>query len=143
VINVQSSAFNSADEGACVVNLGVAPAPWIDREIATGHLVPAARDRLSAHDCPWTTRLHAHSKTDPDDERWWHYRDEASAVLVVETIVAALRQSWLSTLDALLDPDELRRRLREEDPGSEALREDPEEVDGFLRGTHRPLEPPR
>lgn len=54
VINVQSSAFNSADEGACVVNLGVAPAPWIDREIATGHLVPAARDRLSAHDCPWT-----------------------------------------------------------------------------------------
>ncbi|WP_316308688.1 hypothetical protein, partial [Clavibacter michiganensis] len=90
--------------------------------------MPAARDRLSAHDCLWAIRLHAQSETDPGHERWWHYRDEASAVLVVETIVAALQQSWLSTLDALLDPDELRRRFLEEDPGFEALREDPEEV---------------
>lgn len=140
VINVQSSAFNSVDEGACVVNLGVAPAPWIDREVGAGQLTVAARDGLKADECLWVLRLHAQSSTDPDEELWWDYRDEASAVQVAETIVSALQQNWLSTLDSLLNHHEMRRRLLAEDPGFEQIREDPEEIEAFLRKVDRPPE---
>lgn len=133
VINVQSSAFNSADEGACVVNLGVAPAPWIDREVAAGHVTLASRDRPKADECLWVLRLHAQSSTDPNDERWWDYRDEDSALHMAAAMLLALQQRWFATLDALLDRDEMRRRLIAGDTGFERLLEDPDTIEAFLR----------
>ncbi|WP_416393792.1 MULTISPECIES: DUF4304 domain-containing protein [unclassified Curtobacterium] len=140
VINVQSSAFNSADEGACVVNLGVAPVPWIDREAAVGHVTSAPRPRLKADECLWVLRLHAQSSTDPDDERWWSYCDEASAVRVAEAIVRALQQDWFFTLDSLLDHHEICGRLFVGDPGFDRLQEEPEEIAALLRQPGRPPE---
>lgn len=135
VVNVQSSAFNTADEGACVLNLGVAPAPWIDREVSLRHVTPARRDHLKADDCLWVLRVHAQSSTDPDNERWWHYRDEDSALRVAEAMVLALEQYWLATIEALLDHDEIRRRLVAGDPGFDRVPEDPKEINAILAGS--------
>ncbi|WP_141399181.1 DUF4304 domain-containing protein [Curtobacterium sp. 'Ferrero'] len=133
VITVQSSAWNSADSGSCVVNLGVAPRPWLDRELLAGDSAPGRRDRPGASECLWWCRVHPQTSIDPHREQWWCYHDEPSAQQVAEAIVTALESTWFATLDALLVPDEFRRRLLAGDPGFEMWGDDPSELDGLLR----------
>lgn len=132
VITVQASAFNSANDGRCIVNLGAAPRRWIEGAGTAPRLVSAGQIAPKAHECLWNLRLHAQSSTAPESEVWWSYRDEASALQVADSIVEALETTWYDVLDDLLTPDGIRRRAHDGDPGFIWFEDAPSEVEEFL-----------
>ena len=143
VINVQSSAFNDPDDGTCVVNLGVAPRPWIEGAIPALGLAPVSSADLKPNDCLWSLRLHAQTSAAPEDERWWAYQDRPSAVRVAEAIVAALESEWFGVLDELLTREGMGRRLLDGDPGFAHLEDRTRQIAAFLHQMDPPPEPSR
>lgn len=111
VVNVQSSSFSSAAELRCVINLAVAPQPWLDwSEVKFGRPIKSVKES----DGLWRDRLHA---TDPrvmtGGEPWWGVSEAISARLSAEDMVEQLKTKGLPTLERLLDREAFVNTVRD------------------------------
>ncbi|KNX37102.1 DUF4304 domain-containing protein [Luteipulveratus halotolerans] len=103
VVHIQTSMWNTSSELECIVNLAVAPEPWIrwwrdfDNEI-TGDV-----SRIHEDAGLYRTRLQP-TGTSAEFERWWRVTDEVSATDAVQDMVRQLEQTGWPLLDALLSP---------------------------------------
>ena len=112
VVNVQSSVSSRAKRARCVVNIAVAPRPWVQWCAYSGidsKLISAAsglyRDRLYP------------SGSVLDNEVWWELSTQAEASLVAADIVRQLQANGLPRLKALLDRANLLQSMRDHDLG--------------------------
>ncbi|MBO9703966.1 MAG: DUF4304 domain-containing protein [Arthrobacter sp.] len=109
VVNVQSSISSTAEHLKCIINVAVAPEPWLRWESAllgsaTSRTVSEAsglyRDRISPAGGP------------PDHETWWEVTDDASALSAVADMVSQLEVSGWPILDRLLRPGGMLSQIR-------------------------------
>lgn len=115
VVNVQSSSFSSAEEVLCVVNLAVAPEPWLDWSAERfGKPVKAVKESNGL----WRDRLHAQdTRVLRGGEPWWGVRDAATARLSADDMVEQLHTTGLPRLERLLQREQFVKTLREGDLG--------------------------
>lgn len=115
VVNVQSSSFSSAEEVLCVVNLAVAPKPWLDwSEVRFGKPVKAVKES----DGLWRDRLHATDRrVSRGGEPWWGVRDTLTAGLAADDMAEQLQTTALPLLEGLLDRDQFIKTVRGGDLG--------------------------
>ena len=116
VVNVQSSSFSSRSEVTCVINLAVAPQPWLAwHAVQLGKPVPKSPKE---YDGLWRDRLHATDEVKSrGGEAWWSVRDDSSAQKAVENMVGGLTMTALPRLSELLDREGLIRSVRQGDLG--------------------------
>ena len=115
VINIQSSSWSTSDQLRCVVNLAVAPEPWLrwERE-HLGAVVPkAVTESLGLY----RERLHP-SGTPAGTDGWWEVdADTQSAFGAASDMVAQLRESGWHVLDRMLAPGGMLEQVRNGDLG--------------------------
>lgn len=116
IVNVQSSSSSNRTEVLCVVNLAIAPDPWLDwRSVQLGK--PRSKS-LKEHDGLWRQRMYPTvSARVRGSEEWWAVRDTQSAELAVHDMVEGLRTSALPRLRELLTRQGLIASVREGDLG--------------------------
>ena len=114
IINVQSSSFSNRDEVKCLINLALAPRPWLEWTAAQREeqVTPSPKE----YDGLWRDRLHP-SRPTGSVERWWSVRDASSAVDATADMLRALDASGLPLLDALLDRSGMIAAVRAGDLG--------------------------
>ncbi|KQO64537.1 DUF4304 domain-containing protein [Curtobacterium sp. Leaf261] len=115
VINMQMSAYGSAWDSSCVVNLSVEVVPWA--EMTAARMGIGTRQLLHSPGGLWHRRLTPSEASDDGPEQWWSVTDEASARFVVEDVVAQLEDRWFGVLDDLLAPGGMLRQVRSGDLG--------------------------
>jgi len=115
VVNVQSSSFSSAAEVLCIINLAVAPRPWLEwSEVKFGRPVKSVK----ASDGLWRDRVHATDRrVMRGGEPWWGVTDATSARLTADDMVEQLQTAGLPMLERLLHREEFVRTVREGDLG--------------------------
>lgn len=115
VVNVQSSSFSSAEEVLCVINVAVAPKPWLDwSEVRLGRPVKAVKESHGL----WRNRVHARdSRVVRGGEPWWGVSDATTAQLAADDMVEQLQAGALPLLNRLLRRDEFLKTLRQGDLG--------------------------
>jgi hypothetical protein len=104
---VQSSQWNSAESIHCVVNVGAAPAPWL--EFSHARNGGRAKTFSPASGIFWT-RLGPGSA---DDDVWWEIRDESDAAVVASEIGNRMTKTGFPLLAELLDRRLLTQRIRD------------------------------
>lgn len=114
VVNVQSSVSSSASAARCIVNVAVAPAPWLD-------LLAVQRGRpvtsVGQADGLYWDRVHP-SPTAPQAEGWWVVTGFADADVVAHDLVRRLQSPvGFSLLTDLLDRGRLLEHVRAGDLG--------------------------
>ena len=110
VVNVQSSAFSSADHLRCVVNLAFAPEPWLRwRAEDVGARMPK---RVTEYLGLYRSRLHP-AGTPSGADGWWEVRDSDSATAAVADMIAQLDREGWPTLGRMFSREALMARLRE------------------------------
>ncbi|WP_394552532.1 DUF4304 domain-containing protein [Agromyces sp. MMS24-JH15] len=122
IVKVQSSMFSSAGLLPCVVNLSLAPTPWVDRILEKAVRRPKT---IGESYGMYRRRLHP-TGAPPVIDTWWEITSEDAAADAVHDMVAQLRADGLPTLDRLLDRSNLLATIRAHDLGFPA---DPEEAD--------------
>ena len=100
VVNVQSSSSSSAAHLRCIINLAVAPAPWLAWE--RSRLGPGAPKSIDEAMGLFRDRLHPSGPAEGVG-RWWDVYDEASARAVADDMVAQLTARAWPVLQRLLD----------------------------------------
>jgi len=114
IINIESSSRNTPERCRCVVNISVAPEPWLRRQGARlPHGLPKAipeslglsRDRLHPDGTPAGV------------DGWWEITDSTSAQAVADDIVGQLSRGGWATLDRLLNRSEILAQVRTGDLG--------------------------
>lgn len=113
VVNVQSSSWNTAECARCVINLAVAPAPWLDwmRE-SLGSLPKSVNESLGLY----RDRLHP-AGTPPGADVWWQISSDSNARLAADDMVVQLAEHGWPTLTRLLNRQTLVDSIRAGDLG--------------------------
>ncbi|WP_420485490.1 DUF4304 domain-containing protein [Intrasporangium calvum] len=114
IVNVQMSAWNSAETARVYVNLAVVPAPWWDwTRLDLG--IPDGKAPLEQHGL-YRDRLEPleTERARPDS---WTCSDEESAQEAVKDLVGRLTEHGLPLLDRLLDRDRMVEAVRRSDLG--------------------------
>ncbi|WP_203704834.1 DUF4304 domain-containing protein [Asanoa iriomotensis] len=99
VVNVQSSPYSTSQSLSCVINLAVAPEPWLrwQHEERGNDMPKAVPEYLGLY----RERLHPAGTPDGVDG-WWEVTDEESAVAVAADMVVQLEAAGWPVLDRLL-----------------------------------------
>lgn len=111
IVNIQSSSGSSAERLRCLVNVSVAPEPWL-RWFA--HDLPRAMPKNVGESFGlYRDRLHP-SGTPAGSDVWWEVTDTATAVAVAvaEGMVHQLESSGWPLLDRLLEPGQMLAQIR-------------------------------
>ncbi|MFF8478606.1 DUF4304 domain-containing protein [Streptomyces sp. NPDC015414] len=113
VVNVQSSSASTARSVLCVINLAVAPAPWLDwMRAALGSLPKSINESLGLY----RARLHPDG-TPVGRDGWWEISSERDARAAAADMVVQLADHGLPTLTRLLDRQALLGSIRAGDLG--------------------------
>jgi hypothetical protein len=108
VVNVQSSQYSSSEKVRCVINLAVAPAPWLASLRETHRSLPkAVRESLGLY----RDRLHP-AGTPPGYDAWWEIGDEREAVAAAHDMVEQLAVGGWPVLERMLDRQAMLEQLR-------------------------------
>jgi Domain of unknown function (DUF4304) len=112
-VNVQSSSWSTAESLRCVINLAVAPAPWLDwlREWR-GSLPKSVTEPLGL----WRDRLHP-AGTPAGTDRWWQVSSDSDARAAAADMVAQLAEHGWPALTRLLNRQALLDSIRSGDLG--------------------------
>lgn len=109
VVNVQSSSFSSAEHLKCVINLAVAPEPWLRwSRVKLGTGMPKSVTEFLGL---YRKRLHPDG-TKPGWDVWWEITDGASATSAVADMVVQLDAAGWPVLDRLLRPENMLEQVR-------------------------------
>lgn len=113
VVNVQSSRWNTAEHVSCVINLAVAPAPWLDwqRELLGG-LPKWVSEPLGLY----RDRLYP-AGTPAGVDAWWQISTDRDARLAAADMVVQLADHGWPTLTRLLNRQALLDSIRAGDLG--------------------------
>lgn len=113
VVNVQSSSWSTAESLRCVINLAVAPAPWLDwlREWR-GSLPKSINESLGLY----RDRLHP-AGTPAGADGWWQVSSDSDARAAATDMVAQLAGHGWPTLTRLLNRQALLDSIRWGDLG--------------------------
>lgn len=109
VVNVQSSSFSSAEHLKCVINLAVAPEPWL--RWSRVKLGPGMPKSVTESLGLYRERLHPDG-TKPGWDAWWEITDAASAAAAVADMVVQLDVAGWPVLDRLLNPESMLEQVR-------------------------------
>jgi hypothetical protein len=108
VMNVQSSSFSSAEHVKCVINLAVAPEPWLRwSRVKLGSGMPKSVTESLAL---YRERLHPEG-TAAGWDVWWEITDAASATSAAADMVIQLDVAGWPVLDRLLRPESMLEQL--------------------------------
>ena len=119
IVNVQSSFSSTRENLRCVINLSLAPKPWLDW---LAHSLRRAPKNVSESHGLYRQRLHP-STAPKDHDVWWEIASERDAANAADDMVAALDSIGLPLLSRLLSRDQLWKQITEQDLG-------------FVRGPH-------
>ena len=113
VVNVQSSRWSTAESLRCVINLAVAPAPWLDwmRE-SLGSLPKSVTVPLGL----WRDRLHP-AGTLAGTGQWWLIHSDSDARAAATDMTAQLADHGWPALTRLLNRQALLDSIRSGDLG--------------------------
>lgn len=101
VVNVQSSSFSTSEELRCVINLAVAPEPWLAFEASQmDKPVPKA---VKEYHGLFRDRLEPSARDPRGSESWWRVGDARTAKAAAEDMAERLEADGLGRLDDLLD----------------------------------------
>lgn len=109
VVNVQSSSFSSAEHLKCVINLAVAPEPWL--RWSRVNLGPGMPKSITEALGLYRERLHPEG-TAPGQDVWWEITDAASAMSAVADMVIQLDVAGWPVLERLLRPESMLEQVR-------------------------------
>lgn len=109
VMNVQSSSYSSAEHLKCVINLAVAPAPWL--RWSRVKLGPGMPKSVTESLGLYRERLHPEG-TSPGHDVWWEMTDAVSATSAVADMVFQLDVAGWPVLDRLLRPESMLEQVR-------------------------------
>lgn len=114
IVNFQNSSWNTSEKIACVINIAMAPEPWLRwwRERQGDRMMKTVGESLGLY----RDRLHP-SGSPPNVDTWWRFEDEASAIDAVADMAVRWEASGRDVLDALLDREVLFRYLDDGDLG--------------------------
>ena len=112
VINIQSSAFSSAEHLSCVINLALAPEPWLRwwKEDSPRPMPKSVTESFGLY----RRRLHP-AGTPERADGWWEVSDDASAVAA--DMVAQLDEVGRPVLDRMLADGGMLDQVRRGDLG--------------------------
>jgi len=113
VVNVQSSSWSTAESLRCVINLAVAPAPWLDwvRE-QRGSLPKSINESLGLY----RDRLHP-AGTPAGADGWWQVSSDSDARAAAADMVTQLADHGWPALTRLLNRHALLDSIRSGDLG--------------------------
>ncbi len=113
VVNVQSSAYSTAESLRCVINLAVAPAPWLAwQQQSLGSLPKAINESLGLY----RDRLHP-TGTPPGTDGWWEISDDRDASRAATDMTEQLAIHGWPSLKRLMDREALLDQIRSGDLG--------------------------
>ena len=115
VVNVQSSSWSSSDHLRCVINLAVAPEPWLrwERENLGDGMPKTVSESLGLY----RARLHP-AGTPEGTDGWWEVdADGKSAIDAAADMVDQLARSGWHALDRMLARDGMLDQIRRGDLG--------------------------
>ncbi len=114
VVNVQSSSFSTSESLLCVINLAVAPEPWLRwRRERSGKAMPKS---VTEYLGLYRQRLHP-AGTPEDTDGWWEISDAESAVVAATDMIAQLEAAGWPLLDRMLQPGGMLQQVRSGDLG--------------------------
>jgi hypothetical protein len=113
VVNVQSSSQSTAEEVRCVINLSLAPAPWLEWLNTSMRSLPKS---ITASLGLYRDRLHP-SGSPAGRDIWWQVHEGADAQEVAQDMVVQLKAHGLPRLLELLDRENLLAAVRARDLG--------------------------
>lgn len=112
-MNVQSSRWSTAESLSCVINLAVAPAPWLEWMRESLGWMPKA---VTVSRGLWRDRLHP-ADTPPGAGRWWQISNGSDARATAADMVAQLADHGWPALVRLLNRQALLDSIRSGDLG--------------------------
>ncbi|MGC5021267.1 DUF4304 domain-containing protein [Micromonospora sp. DT47] len=108
VVNVQSSAYSTSESLRCVINLAVAPAPWLAwQQQSLGSLPKAITESLGLY----RHRLHP-TGTPPGTDGWWEVGGDRDASAAATDMTEQLAIHGWPTLKRLMDREALLDQIR-------------------------------
>lgn len=109
IVNVQSSSFSDRDQLRCVINVAVAPKPWLEwMEHSLGRMPKAVPENLGL----FRDRLHPSGSPEGIDT-WWEVGDSAaSATAAALDMVQVLERHGWPKLSGLLDRSRFLEQVR-------------------------------
>lgn len=114
IMNVQSSSWSTSEELRCIINISVAPQPWL---VWTSHLsgqeMPTAPKEASGL---YRNRIHP-TGSPAHEDTWWTIRNESDAEAAATDMVEKITVEALPILANLLDRSNLVESLRKKDLG--------------------------
>lgn len=114
IMNVQSSSWSTSEELRCIVNISVAPQPWLAwTSHLSGQEMPTAPREASGL---YRNRIHPTGSPSHEDI-WWTIRNESDAEAVAADMVERITVEALPILANLLDRSNLVESLRKKDLG--------------------------
>lgn len=114
IVNVQSASWSSSDRLRCVVNISVAPEPWLRWQ---SHLLGAAMPKNVTEPLGlFRDRVHPAGSA-PGADTWWEVTDDASAALAVAGIAEQMGPDVWTQLDELLTRSGMLRAVRAKNLG--------------------------
>lgn len=113
MVNVQSSSFSTAEDVRCVINLSIAPSPWLDwLNTSSGSLPKSITESLGLY----RDRLHPGGSPAGRDI-WWQVHENADAQDAAHDMVVQLEAHGLPKLVNLLHRENLLAAVRARDLG--------------------------
>jgi hypothetical protein len=114
VVNVQSSSWSTSAHLRCVINLAVAPEPWLrwERERLGERMPKQVVERLGL----FRHRLHP-TGTPEGTDGWWEVEDTDSAQAAVVDMASQLERNGWPDLDRMLAPTGMLDRIHTGDLG--------------------------
>ena len=113
IVNVQSSKFSTSDSLRCVVNLSVAPEPWLAWRAVQHGALPKT---ISESSGLYRERLHP-TGAPVDVDGWWEVNHPDDAAVVAADMVRQLDRAGWPTLERLLDRNAMVDQVRAGDLG--------------------------
>ncbi|MGH1564570.1 DUF4304 domain-containing protein [Mumia sp. DW29H23] len=109
IVNLQSSSWSSADRLPCIINVAVAPEPWLrwNRQLLGDSMPKNVTESLGLY----RDRLHP-TGTPEGSDRWWEVTDADSAVAAAEDMIDQLETKGWPLLDSLLEPGAMLGQVR-------------------------------
>ena len=114
LVNVQSSSLSTANRISCVINISVAPEPWLRwSAVKLGSGMPKT---MTENLGMYRDRLHPDG-TPTDRHGWWEITDEHSAHLAVDDMLHQLDVGGWPLLSRLLEPGAMLEQVRRKNLG--------------------------